>query len=235
MREYPTLIGQRFGKLLVKQQVESSAEGQRRWLCRCDCGNECITTTHSLRKRPFANCGCLKSPDLTGVVFGRLTVLGRSEKRSPRGKRTTPLWECKCTCGNITYKATDTLTNPDESMCQECAGRNAAKKARANAGFVAGTQITKIKTPSGKSDNLSGVRGVYLDPKTGKYRARLKFRGKIYNLGCYTLLEDAVKARQRAEEDIFGKFLDSYQGKHPSTDSVCVKKRTGEDLSLPML
>lgn len=82
---------------------------------------------------------------------------------------------------------------------------------RAAAGFEAGTQLSKIKDPSTVSDNLSGTRGVYLDRKTGRYRARLRFQGKLYDLGTYTRLEDAVKARARGEEEIFGTFLASYE------------------------
>lgn len=92
-------------------------------------------------------------------------------------------------------------------MCQDCAAEYAIARARANLGFAGGTQITKIKNRSEASENVCGVRGVYLDRKTGKYRARLKFRGKTYNLGCYTLLEDAIKARRRGEEEIFDTFL----------------------------
>ena len=86
--------------------------------------------------------------DLIGQRFGRLEVIGRSDKRGSRGARTVPLWECRCDCGAITYKATDTLTNPDLSMCNECAGKYAAAKMRENAGFVDGTQISRIKTRS---------------------------------------------------------------------------------------
>lgn len=135
----------------------------------------------------------------------------RSDKYGSRGKRQTQLWKCQCECGAITYKATGTLTNPDISMCQVCAGAYAAEKARANAGFEAGTQISKIKDISDSSDNLSGVRGVYLDRKTGRYRARLKFQGKLYNLGSYANIEDAIKARKRGEEEIYGGFLTSYE------------------------
>ena len=145
MREYPSLIGQRFGKLTVIEQLPSTKTGQRRWRCICDCGGEHIATSHNLNSGKTTNCGCKKSPDLTGKVFGRLTVIGRSDKRNPRGARTTPMWECRCECGNITYKATDTLTNPDESMCQECHNRLAPQKARESAGFVEGTQLSKIK------------------------------------------------------------------------------------------
>lgn len=211
MKEYPSLIGQRFGKVIVERQLESTDKGQRRWLCRCDCGNEYISTTGNLKCRPMANCGCLKSPDLTGQVFGKLTVLGRSDKRSPRGARTTPMWECRCECGSITYKATDTLNNPDTSMCAACAAENSAKAARAAAGYVAGTQLSRIRSMKPTAANTSGCRGVYFEGKTNRYRVRLKFQGKTMSFGYYERFEDAVKARQRAEEEIFGKFLESIE------------------------
>lgn len=208
MRDYPSLIGKRFGKLIVVAQAESKS-GQRRWMCQCDCGGTNIVTTGNLNSGHTTNCGCKKSPDLTGQVFGKLTVIGRSDRRNPRGKRTTPMWECRCECGNITYKATDTLTNPDESMCQECKGRIGAEIARQSAGFVGGTQISRIKNMTLIATNTSGCRGVYYDKKTNKYRARLKFKGKIMNFGSYTNFEDAVKARQAAEQEYFGSFLES--------------------------
>ncbi len=207
MREYPSLIGKRFGKLVVVAQAESKS-GQRRWICQCDCGGTNIVTTGNLNSGHTTNCGCKKSPDLTGQVFGKLTVIGRSEKRNSRGKRTTPMWECRCECGNITYKATDTLTNPDESMCQECKGRIGAEIARQSAGFVGGTQISRIKNMTLIATNTSGCRGVYYDKKTNKYRARLKFKGKIMNFGSFSNFEDAVAARKAAEQEYFGAFLE---------------------------
>lgn len=208
MREHPSLIGERFGKLIVIEQLPSTDRGQRRWRCKCDCGGEHIATTGNLRSGRTTNCGCKKSPDLTGQVFGRLTVLGRSEKRNSRGARTTPMWECRCECGAITYKATDTLTNPDESMCQSCQGIYAAETARKSAGFIGGTQITKLRNMEPTAANTSGCRGVYYDKKTNKYRARLKFKGKIMNFGSYAKFEDAVAARKAAEEEYFGAFLE---------------------------
>ena len=149
--------------------------------------------------------------NLIGQHFGKLEVIGRSEKRAPRGSRTVPLWECRCECGNITYKATDTLTNPDLSMCSDCAGKYAASKMRANAGYVDGTQISRIKSDKLISSNTSGARGVYFDKNTGKWRARLRFKGKIYNFGTYSMFEDAVKARKAAEQLIYGEFLDQIE------------------------
>ena len=207
MSRHPSLIGNRYGKLTVIEQVEYTPSGQRRWLCQCDCGGIHIATTDNLQRGRTTNCGCKKSPDLTGQVFGRLTVLGRSEKRSPRGARTTPMWECRCECGNITYKATDTLKNPDLSMCQTCAMSYAAEQARSKAGYADGTQLTKLNVKTEESDNLSGVRGVYFDSKKGLYRARIRFQKKLYNLGTYKNLDDAIKARRQAEEKYFEGFL----------------------------
>ena len=149
--------------------------------------------------------------NLIGRRFGKLEVIGRSDKRGSRGARTVPLWECRCECGAICYKATDTLTNPEISMCNDCVGKYATEKARAKAGFVDGTQISRITSDKIIATNTSGARGVYLERKTGKWRARLRFKGKTYNFGTYANFDDAVKARKEAEQLIYGEFLDQIE------------------------
>lgn len=149
--------------------------------------------------------------NLIGRRFGKLEVIGRSDKRGSRGARTVPLWECRCDCGNITYKATDTLTNPDLSMCNDCVSKYATAKMREKAGFVDGTQISRITSDKLIATNTSGCRGVYLERKTGKWRARLRFKGKTYNFGTYANFDDAVKARKEAEQQIYGEFLDQIE------------------------
>lgn len=93
-------------------------------------------------------------------------------------------------------------------MCQACATEYAITHARANLGFEGGTQITKIQNRKEESDNITGFRGVYFECKTRKYRAKLKFRGKLYNFGSYYRLEGAVKARRRGEEEVYDKYLE---------------------------
>lgn len=146
--------------------------------------------------------------DLTGQRFGKLRVLRLSDKRGPRGQRTVPLWECVCDCGEMTYKATDTLKGRKYSMCSKCATAYAADKMRSAAGFIGGTQISRIKSNKLSAANTSGVKGVYRDKRSGKWRARLKFKGKLMNFGSYNNFEDAVKARKEAEELYFGEFLE---------------------------
>ena len=208
MREWPTLIGERFGMLTVIDQAPSTDKGHRRWVCRCDCGTEKVVTGSNLKRGATVSCGCKHKNDLTGQRIGKLTVIGRSDQYGSRGKRQTQLWECRCDCGAYTYKATDTLTNPDVSMCQNCAAQYAITKARENLGFESGTQISRIQNRKEASENVTGVRGVYFERSTRKYRARLRFRGKLYDFGSYYQLEDAIKARRRGEEEIYDKFLE---------------------------
>ena len=145
--------------------------------------------------------------NLIGRRFGKLEVIGRSNKRGSRGARTVPLWECRCECGAITYKATDTLTNSSVSMCSECAGKYARQKMRERAGYVDGTQLSRIRSDRLISTNTSGCRGVYYDKKTGRWRARLKFKGKLMSFGSYAHFDDAVKARKAAEREYYGECL----------------------------
>ncbi len=175
MRNDQDMIGRRFGKLIVISREPSDPGGRRRWLCRCDCGGVCTATTGNLNSGRTTNCGCRKSPDLTGMVFGRLTVLGRSDRRGSRGRRTTPQWECRCECGAITYKATDSLKSPHLSMCAACAAAYAASGARAAAGFVEGTQLSKIRDMTPGKANTSGYRGVYHVKRHDYWRAEIRF------------------------------------------------------------
>lgn len=207
MRGEPCFIGRRFGSYTVIADAEKTVGGRRRWLCRCDCGNVRSVLESNLKSGHSSSCGCKKSRDLAGCRVGRLTVLERSDQYASRGKRKVPLWKCRCDCGAVTYKATDTLTNPSQSMCCECAGKYAAAKARGAAGYMDGTQLSRITDLSPDSGNATRIRGVYYDPRNRKYRARLKLQGRMHNLGSFSTLEEAVSARRAAEEDIFGAFL----------------------------
>ena len=202
------LTGQRFGRLTVLRQVPvpEGLTQNNYWLCRCDCGTERVVLVSNLIRGHTKSCGCLKQRDLTGQRISRLTVLERSDQYATRGKRTVRLWKCQCDCGNITYKATDTLTGSRNCSCAECAGRRNAAKARENAGFVDGTQLCKLPGEEPSMPHDGKCRGVYYDKKRNLYEAVIKFRGKRTRLGHFHRFEDAVKARQAAEQEIFGGF-----------------------------
>src|SRR5512142_694328 len=87
------LTGKIFGRLLVIRKVDRPkgiTSGFQYWLCRCECGNEKIFSSHTLRMGHSMSCGCLQREtqagngrkhygrnihDLTGKRYGSLTVL----------------------------------------------------------------------------------------------------------------------------------------------------------------
>ena len=52
--------------------------------------------------------------DITGQRFGRLTVIGRGEKR---GKYTGAFWLCKCDCGNMVTAPGNSLRRGETRSC----------------------------------------------------------------------------------------------------------------------
>lgn len=52
------LLGQRFGKLIVIQQVDSK-NNRAQWLCKCDCGNTKIVSSTNLIEHRVQSCGCI--------------------------------------------------------------------------------------------------------------------------------------------------------------------------------
>lgn len=51
-----------------------------------------------------------------------------------------------------------------------------------------------------RSDNKSGVTGVYFEKRISRWRANIKVNGKTINLGSYIEKRDAIAARKAAEK-----------------------------------
>ena len=115
------LTGQRFGMLTVIKQAEDyvspNGKHMRRWLCKCDCGNEKPINEKNLKEGITKSCGCAKINDLTGQRFGKLTVIKRAEDYiSPKGVRRIR-WLCRCDCGNEKAFLTQGLRNGKTKSC----------------------------------------------------------------------------------------------------------------------
>lgn len=116
------LIGQKFGRLTVVDTAPNKGK-RTQWKCICECGNEYVGLTESLRNGTLRSCGCLRAEtarsngmkglkDLSGQKFGKLTVLsyvGSNRERSS--------WKCECECGNIVIVNQMELTRGDTLSC----------------------------------------------------------------------------------------------------------------------
>ena len=56
-----SLIGNRYGKLLVIERAENNRFGHVCYRCKCDCGGEAIVDAANLRNGNTNSCGCIKS------------------------------------------------------------------------------------------------------------------------------------------------------------------------------
>ncbi len=98
------LTGQAFGRWLVLDRFEKTKKGEKKWLCRCSCGTERYVLERALKSGGSQSCGCLrreeaakaKAHDLTGMVFGELTVLCKAKYQRKNGGI---WWHCRCSCG----------------------------------------------------------------------------------------------------------------------------------------
>ena len=117
------LIGQKFGNLTVLEDTGERKNRQVVWKCQCDCGNITQVVGGSLRSGHTKSCGCLSKEggkknvlDITGITFGKLTVIERAGSNSNRHA----LWKCKCRCGAEIIADGCELRKGSQIACWNC-------------------------------------------------------------------------------------------------------------------
>lgn len=146
-----------------------------------------------------------KKLDLAGQRYGKLTVLAPAENI---GARTA--WLCRCDCGRETVVKTCYLRSGRAKSCGCQYGPDDGQRTALGLTYVNGTCVEMLQNRTIRRNNTSGVPGVDWLAKKQRWRATICFKGKRRYLGSYKNFEDAVKARKRAEEELFDAFLDIY-------------------------
>jgi len=207
------LTGKKFGRLTAIHPVAKEGSRKRFWRCRCDCGNETVVEEFHLKSGHTKSCGCYRRElprkrqlDLTGRRYGRLLVLGPVVEEDGSIQN----WECLCDCGKkvICYK--ENLSSGATKSCGCLREEQRRKNVKKAIHFVEGTCIERIASRKNCANNTTGHRGVYRRANN-RWRAAIGFQGKLHYLGTFDRYEDAVKARQEAEENLYDAFLDRYR------------------------
>lgn len=55
------ITGNKYGRLTVISFQKTGKDRSAKWLCKCDCGNECVVDGYRMRSGKTKSCGCLSS------------------------------------------------------------------------------------------------------------------------------------------------------------------------------
>lgn len=197
--------GQQFGELTAIEPTDRRRGCYVVWRCRCSCGKEFFATAKDLRSGNTRSCGHILRADITGQRFGRLTAIEPTDQIV----RTSVVWRCKCDCGNEAFVTVKDLRSGNTQSC----GCLNHERRPLPANFVDGTRISMLSSTPPKT-NTSGVRGVSWSKQKQDWEAYIKFKGVHYHLGHFKRLEDAAKARARAEERLFSPAIEKWEVPH---------------------
>ena len=89
-----------------------------------------------------------------------------------------------------------------------CRRRENNKNIYKNLHLLDGTCVEFLEKRTKRSDNKTGHAGVSVHGN--KYRANITFKGMRHYLGTFDELEEAVRARETAQQELHGRFLEEY-------------------------
>ncbi len=139
----PSLVGQRFGQLVVESRAGVSTNKLALWCCRCDCGEARTASGCDLRAGRVSRCNACAGTariatikavyaarraagvagyrparlgDLVGQRFGSLLVVARAENDGVGRTR----WSCVCDCGNTCPVGATRLRSGATTRCLSC-------------------------------------------------------------------------------------------------------------------
>ena len=210
------MIGARVGRWTVLREIRKN--GKKYYECRCDCGTVREVYSRSLESGVSQSCGCLRGElkkaeamDLTGRRFGKLRVIRRDNGRKDGGNY---YWICECDCGNRkSIRGTSLVREGGTRSCgcdqkkvasetgRKTVAENSREQIARNVAYRTNFQV--IENQNIPKNNSSGHKGVWWDKNREMWQAYIQVHGKRVFLGRYHKYEDAVKARELAEEQYF--------------------------------
>ena len=222
------LIGQRFGRLVVKEEGEKSSSGKTRWICECDCGKTTLVCQSDLLrkdKRKTESCGCIQKERTKQASkkynkynlnknygIGYCTNTGspfyfdlEDYKRIKDycWREEKQGYISACINGKI-IKLHKLITNSTSDRIIDHFSRNKADCRKENLRIA--TKMQNCSNRSIGANNSSKFIGVHYNTKINKWVSQIAHNKKNFYLGSFKDIEDAIKVRLKAELKYFGEF-----------------------------
>lgn len=214
------MLGRKFGRLTVIREAEKVKQ-KLAYFCTCDCGaSEIRVVGADLRNGHTQSCGCLMVDRTrqSNTVHGLTRSKEWRSWMSMRRRCYDPSNDMYYAYGAIGISVCDRW-NPDAGGTFQaffddmgrCPVGFSLERLNVEAGYskqnciwADSQQQAFNKRKSIK--NTSGRTGVNWREDLGKWTAQIRDGGKLAHLGCFSVFEDAVKAREEAEMRVYGKI-----------------------------
>lgn len=167
--------------------------------------------------------------DITGKAFGRLTVIKDSGKRTkkPNGNKGNVLWECRCTCGNITCTTSHKLRSGHTQSCGCLAKEELSRRRKID---LTGKRFGRLIVLKESLEKEKRDQSIYWECRCDcgalcNVRAGSLTHRVTKSCGCLQL--DNLKARMRTP-GYHKKTIDAKKGKdlveRTSLSALCAKR-----------
>ena len=240
------LSGKKFGRLRVISRaadyISPTGNASPTWNCICDCGNTVIVHGANLRSGKSTSCGCYTKArtsevslvDLTGKVFGKLTVLSRAKDRVSQSGNRSVMWRCKCECGKTTVVNAGALRDGRQISCG-CLHKNPIQwldgtlyESEADLCKALGVEYSLVSSRIRIGWNLEEAVKVPRNLSLGEYRINnildeLEIE-HIDNVSIKTLLVKKLGYSEGQYED----FMDSYMSSMQKENLHISKRRVAQ-------
>ena len=157
------LTGMKFGRLTVIEKTNRKNKNSEYYhKCLCECGNTKEITGTLLKRGKRLSCGCIRLErrearikhekpvnsrvDITGMKFGRLTVIEKTNRKNKSGEY---YYKCACDCGN-TKEAMGSVLK--QGKLQSCGCINLERRQERNKARI------KVAKPAAKRVDLTGQK-----------------------------------------------------------------------------
>lgn len=227
------LTGKTFGRLTVIEpdEIKSKSMGRKYYICQCSCKNKTILSVRAdvLGKRTNS-CGCLQKEIVSQYCKNNYTKENRYEFFDGYGVGHTINGESflfdsedfdiiKNRCWHIDKNGYVVCRKINgETLMHRLILADTVKKSdivdhinhktfdNRKCNLRITTQQRNCFNQSVRKNNKSGVSGVMYSQDKHKWVARITYSGKNIHLGYYKTKDEAVIARQEAEEKYFGEY-----------------------------
>jgi hypothetical protein len=218
---FKDLTGKKFNRLTVIKRVENNKHGQARWECECDCGNKATVITGELNSGGTKSCGCYFRE--RAKEANTKHDLSRTELYKSWGRMIS---RCTCTT-NSKYKfyggkgisVCDEWRNDFKTFYDWSMSNNYSKELSIDRIDPIGNyepnncrwtnNLVQSINKGMHTRNTSGFKGVSYKKSLNKWQVNISVNKKDIYLGVYANIEDAVAARNAAEDKYFKPILDA--------------------------